>query len=176
MGPSNYIVTQAHLAQSLANLFLAIIPKSVFVEVARLTDKYCYKNFVVERTFKDSRGNVKKKPVLTHCDAATPGARYWTKNKEKNYIISPGFILAWLSILIFNGAYFGSDKKSSQKLWRSSPHGLYMPYIQNSMTRNAYEFMWRYIHFCDNNKRKAKGKSGYNPLLKVKWIMDEILK
>ncbi len=33
-----------------------------------------------------------------------------------------------------------------------------------------------YIHFCDNDKRKAKGKSGYNPLFKVKWITDEIMK
>jgi hypothetical protein len=47
MGPSNYIVTEASKAQSLADLFLAVIPKSVFVEVARLTDKYCYKDFVV---------------------------------------------------------------------------------------------------------------------------------
>jgi hypothetical protein len=56
MGPSNYIVTEASKAQSLADLFLAL----VFVKVARLTDKYCYKDFVVERTAKDSHGNVKK--------------------------------------------------------------------------------------------------------------------
>jgi hypothetical protein len=176
MGPSNYIVTEASKAQSLANLFLAVIPKSVFVEVARLTDKYCYKDFVVERTAKDSRGNVKKKKVLTHCDASTPEARHRTKNEEKKYGMTPGFVLAWLLILIINGAHFGSDKKSSRKRWRSSPHGLYMPYIQNSMTRNAFEFMRRYTHFCDNDKRKAEGKPGYDPLFKVKWIMDEILK
>jgi hypothetical protein len=82
MGPSNYIVTEASKAQSLADLFLAVIPKSVFVEVARFTDKYCYKDFVVERTAKDSRGNVQKKKVLTHCDASTPEARHRTKNEE----------------------------------------------------------------------------------------------
>ena len=103
MGPSNYIVTEASKAQSLADLFLAVIPKSVFVEVARLTDKYCYKDFVVERTAKDSRGNVKKKKVLTHCDASTPEARHCTKNEEKKYGMTPGFVLAWLSILIING-------------------------------------------------------------------------
>jgi hypothetical protein len=44
------------------------------------------------------------------------------------------------------------------------------------MTRNAFEFMRRYIHFCDNDKRKAKGQPGYDPLFKISWILDAILK
>jgi hypothetical protein len=43
------------------------------------------------------------------------------------------------------------------------------------MTRSAFEFIRRYIHFYDNEKRKAKGQPGYDPLFKITWILNSIL-
>jgi hypothetical protein len=43
-GPTQHIMNVARSANSLADVFLAILPLSFFQQVARMTDKYCYKN------------------------------------------------------------------------------------------------------------------------------------
>ena len=52
-------------------------------------------------------------------------------------------------------------------MWRSAPYGLPLSYVQNCMPRDAFEFMRRHIHFCDNDERKKRGQNGYDPLFKV---------
>ena len=44
------------------------------------------------------------------------------------------------------------------------------------MTRDAYTFMRRFIHFSDNSKRKGKGISGFDPLFKVQYPLDVMMK
>ena len=44
------------------------------------------------------------------------------------------------------------------------------------MTRNAFEFLRRYIHFCDNSKRIPAGDAGYDILFKVRYPLNLILK
>jgi hypothetical protein len=132
-----------------------------------MTDKYCYKDWVVEKKQVDADGNVKKKKMLKACTANTPGARHRVdKNSNYSYSITPRFVLVWVGLLILQGAHFGSDKRSTKKMWRSAPEGLDLPYMRNTMSLMAYEFMRAYIHFCDNDKRKPEGQGGYDALFK----------
>ena len=50
--------------QNLASIFLAILPLTFFSKVSEHTDKYCYKDWVVEKTAIDSNGNPKKRPYI----------------------------------------------------------------------------------------------------------------
>ena len=50
---------------------------------------------------------------------------------------------------------------------RKPPYRLQIPYVKNAMSKNAFEFMRRNIHFYDNSKIKHKGVRGYNPLFNV---------
>ena len=71
-------------------------------------------------------------------------------------------------------AVFGASKPDAHRLYARSPYGVSIPLLRNVMTRDAYKFMRRYIHFCDNSKKKKKGEKGYDPLFKVSNALDEI--
>jgi hypothetical protein len=58
-GTSNYIQTVAWNASILADIFISIIPMTVFVKIATPTNKYCYKDWVIPKTVKDSYNNKK---------------------------------------------------------------------------------------------------------------------
>ena len=81
-----------------------------------------------------------------------------------------------VALLILQGAHFGTDKRSARKMWRGQPYGVSIPYIRNTMTRDAYIFMRQCIHFADNSTRKEKGEIGYNALFKVSYALDEMMK
>jgi hypothetical protein len=61
-------------------------------------------------------------------------------------------------------------------LWRNPPHGISIPYVRNSMLRDAYEFMRRSIKFCDNMKQKEHNVAGYDPLFKVRYPLEVTMK
>jgi hypothetical protein len=107
-----------------------------FEQVAQLTEKYCYDDWVVERRKKDSDGNEMKAtyfvPVLPLTD------------------------------------------RTGQKMWKKAPYGLSLPYVWNSMTHYAYEFLRCNIHFADNTLQQPEGTEGYDPLFKVRYPLDAI--
>jgi len=43
------------------------------------------------------------------------------------------------------------------------------------MTRDAFEFMRQHIHFAENDRQKKKWQVGYDPLFKVREIMDKMM-
>ncbi len=59
-------------------------------------------------------------------------------------------------------------------MWWNGPYGLLIPYVQNSMSRNAYEFLRRNIHFANNSLYQPEGSEGYDPLFKVRYPLDVI--
>ena len=72
-------------------------------------------------------------------------------------------------------------------MWRKPHHGISIPirqecnvekyvYVKNAMSRNMFEFMWRNIHFSDNSKIKHKGVRGYDPLFKVIYPFQIMMK
>jgi hypothetical protein len=61
-----------------------------------------------------------------------------------------------------NITHFGSDKRTSRKMWQKTPYGLSLPYVLNSMSHDAYEFLRRNLHFTDNYKQQPEGSEGYD--------------
>ena len=131
----------------------------------------------MEKERDDRDGNKMKTKYFKACPKKTdgkptPGRRHRADNEKKKYTITPGFILCWFAILILNGSHFGDRKRETRKLWRKAPHGINLPYVRNMMTRNAFEFLQRNIHFVDNSKHKKSGTPGYDPLFKVCYVLD----
>jgi hypothetical protein len=62
------------------------------------------------------------------------------------------------------------------KTWQDMPHGIYTPFVQNTMSRAGFTFIRRYLHFADNNTSKKKGEPGYDTLCKVRGIMEQMMK
>lgn len=54
--------------------------------------------------------------------------------------------------------------------------GINIPFIQNAMSKNRFEQIKRHLHFVDNNRLPSKGHRRWNPLQKVKSIIDKLLK
>jgi hypothetical protein len=73
-------------------------------------------------------------------------------NEPVRWDINPGFIICWIGILILQGGHFGSEKWTVIKMQQGSPYGLSIPYVRNSMQKDAFEFLHRNIHFADYHK------------------------
>ena len=61
-------------------------------------------------------------------------------------------------------------------MWRKSPHGLSIPYAKNEILRDVFEVMWRKIHFSENSNIKQKGVRSYNPIFKVSYPLEIMMK
>ena len=59
-------------------------------------------------------------------------------------------------------------------LYRRGKYGINVPQLRNVMTRNAFIFMRRHLHFCDNHKRRAKGETEYDPLFKISYFLKAV--
>jgi len=59
-------------------------------------------------------------------------------------------------------------------MWQNTPYGLSLPYVWNSISRDAYEFLRRNLHFTDNYKQQPENSEGYDPLFKVRYPLDII--
>ena len=86
----------------MACIFLAIVPLSFFVNVARLTRKYCYEDWVVEKMANDRDGKRKKKPYFKDVPPKTdgvdtPGRRHRANEEAKKYKITPGYVMVWIA-------------------------------------------------------------------------------
>jgi hypothetical protein len=133
----------------------------------------------VEKEHCNENGNEKKRTYLadvapTIYGEPTPGCRLCADNEPVQWDVYPGFIICWIGILILQGAHFGSEKRTVKKMWQGSPYGLSIPCVKNLMQRDAFEFLRRHFHFADNHKQMHEGEPGYNPLLKVRYFLDEI--
>ncbi len=59
-------------------------------------------------------------------------------------------------------------------MWKKALYGLSLLYVRNSMTRDAYEFLRRNIHFADNTLQQPEGTNGYDPLFKVRYPLMQL--
>ena len=71
VGPTIYI--QGIAMRTHASILFAILLLSFFSKVTELTHKYCYKDWVGEKTAIDSDGNPKKRTYLETVPAMTDG-------------------------------------------------------------------------------------------------------
>jgi hypothetical protein len=59
-------------------------------------------------------------------------------------------------------------------MWQKALYGLLVPYVWNSMSHDAYEFLRCNIHFANNSLQQPEGSEGYDPLFKVRYPLDVI--
>ena len=177
-GPSSTMRQAARTAKDLSALFFLMMPLVFWREVARLSHKYCYTDWVVEKIGKDRDGNKKKMryfedvpPLLV---GRTKNKRHRVEEEKQRFKITTGFVLCFMAHLLLQGAHFGSTKPGSERLYRKGRYGISVPQMRNMMTRDAYTFMRRHLHFADNHKHNPKGSRGYDPLYKVAYPLETI--
>ena len=115
-GPSTATIHIVERATSLTCIFFDIVPLTFFSAIAQLTEGYCYKDWVVEKTGNDCDSNSEKKTFFVDCPSLTegiptPGRRHYADNESKKFKTSSGFIIAWIGILIIGGAHFSTTKR-----------------------------------------------------------------
>ena len=163
----------------LSDLYLLMLgygKEGDYFNVASKQSKLYANEWVVEKMVKDRDGKPKKKPMLQACDKDTPNARRRNANEKKQFEITPAYVMAWHGILILLGGHLGADKGNIRRAWIKPPQGISFPYIKNGMTRDAFEYMKRYLHFANNDLRKKQGEEGYDPLFKVTPALNLIIK
>ncbi len=152
--------------------------------IAKHTHYDAYEGWVEEHDWLDRDGCKTKHPfVVPIFDDRTrnkdtppkPNVCHCADNIKYKHTITPSFVLAWISILIINGAYF-NNANDQQKIYRKAPHDISLLYIENSMPCNSFEFMSQYIHFVDNVKKKKRDHPNYDPLYKIKYVLKELMK
>ena len=77
---------------------------------------------------------------------------------------------AYIAIFIVMGI---KKLPSIDMYWSSNPM-IGCPWISNTMTRNRFQSINRFLHLADNEAAIPKGQPGYNPLFKVQPIIDHM--
>ena len=180
-GPSNGAEAAAKEG-GLVSLFFFIFPIKIFEGIAIATERYAYKEWVIPKPRRDKDGNITKRPIFVpwicrgQRDKRPAEARHRADCSEFKPKVTIEYVLAWIGILILSGAYFGGkNNRGINNIYRNAPYGVSVPFIQNSMPRNAFDFMRRYIHFVDNRDRRKDGEPGYDPLFKVRPVLDAVM-
>jgi hypothetical protein len=107
---------------------------------------------------------------------ASGGTHCADNSNLKPRITAEECIFVWNAILIFSCVYFGGKNNCGiNNIYQNAPYGVSIPFIQNTMPRDAFDFMQRYIHFVNNRDRRKDGKPGYNPLFKVQPVLNTVM-
>ena len=78
-----------------------MVPWTFFVAVAKWSNKYSYKDWVVEKEGNYRDRSEKKKRYLESCMEDTPGSQHRADNEKIKYEITPGFVLCFIARLYF---------------------------------------------------------------------------
>ena len=109
---------------------------------------------------------------IRHFDSAqaTPSAHHRVKDTQHWWKPIIGYLLAFLGILIARGAF--KIDHSPRVFWEHTPHGVFIPWIQNTMPRDVFN-QWQYnIHFFDNKALPKCGEAGWDALQKIQPVLD----
>ena len=174
-GPTSAITKVATATGStLAQLFFFFFTITLFKEIVKMTDKYAYKDWVLEKKGTDRDGIPKKKSYFVQCpeprsgQRRPAGARHRAGTESIKFPITLGYMIVWFGVVIMNGSL--SKGGSIRQYYEEAPYGVSCPIIQNAISRNAFEFMRRYLHFVDNARNFGKDK-----LFKVRSVMNTIM-
>jgi hypothetical protein len=116
IGPTQYIKEMVHSATNLSAVLFGILLFSCFGKVAEMTDKYAHKDWVGQRWCKDDNGIEIGRSHYVDVPAGTKGAQHCDNRKQLT--VSPGFVMIFVRILMLNGTYFESGRRSASKLWQ----------------------------------------------------------
>ena len=86
------------------------------------------------------------------------------------------FILAWLGVVMYAGAFFnGDNNRDIDVIYSNASYGVSVPFIQNTMPQKAFIFLRNYMHFSHTQDQRSSGERGYDPLFKVRRIINMLM-
>ena len=173
-GPTQGVRKTAYDTESILHIFMMLFPEETFSFITSMTHKYVYEDWVKLKIQKDQDGNEKKTKIFVNCDELDEGATHRGESMSTKYEITLGFVISWIGLVIINGAL--GRVHSIRNYYRDLPYGINYPPFRNSMSRTAFEFMRKSIHFADNDNHKPRGHIQYDPLFKIRILIDHISK
>ena len=135
---------------------------------------------MIEKYGNNRDGNKKKlrpfedAPEVAAGERRAKQHRHQADKEKERFSITTSSVTCWFASLIMQGALFRSDKPRANDLYATRPYGIRIPIIRNAIKRDAYNFLRRYVHFCDNDKKRKPGEEGYTKLFKVAYVLETI--
>ena len=121
-GPKMGMKLAARTAVDLAAIFFKILSLLLWETIATLSNKFCYKDWVVEKFGKDRDGNRKKvryfEDVRPNLVQSTRNKRHRGDKDKKKFKIKTGFGICFIARIVLQGAQFGSNNPSTARLYR----------------------------------------------------------
>lgn len=181
VGPSMAMKDAARKG-GLAMMFFQAFLLAINDYITMRTNCYAHKDYVVETPRLDREDNVTRKPILKQIfpDDTTklpPGARHrYIPRDRRTLHATTNYIIAWFGVLILCDAFFRGDSNRGLKcIYGTGAYRLDVPVIQNTMPRNSFTFLRQYIHFSIGSEQKPQGDPKYDPLFKVRFIIDVLM-
>ena len=88
-------------SDSLATIFLTLFPITLFNCIARMSEKYAFKDWVAPVEAVDRDVIIAKKTKLQPCKSNDPNKRH---GSTEGYHFTSGYIICWIGILIYYGS------------------------------------------------------------------------
>ena len=119
----------------------------------------------------DHDGKAGKKKRFQPCHQNDPNKRHRAPKASINF--TTGCINCRIGILIYYGSL--GTTKSPKNSWMEIPYGIYAPWVQNTMTRDAFIQCRSLIHLCGIIHVRYRITSKYDPLAKAKYVLNQLM-
>ena len=165
-GPSSQVTTAIcnnEPIDPMVKLFLFVFPMSLLERISKATEQYARKDWVAPEIALDANGQPRVRKIFRRCSADHLLAQH-RDSTDSWRTVTPGFVLAFFGILLVRGAY---GLRCATLFWEGQPYGLSVPFIRNTMPRDVFLQMRRFIHFVDNDSLPATGDLNWHPLQKI---------
>jgi len=130
------IVSQEH--GPLVNLFLFFFPLSLLQTIAEATNFYAWEEWVESVAKTNVNGKQSSRNYFRTCDETTPGATHRVSKEQDWKYVTPGFICAWIGILLARGAH-GIE---CPDLYWKGPHMVFQLHGYVTMPHRSYHQLW----------------------------------
>ena len=169
LGPSNGMKSAAMKNKSILDVFFFLFPQSLFQKISSYSHYYAYTEPVKLSVAYDPDGNKAQKKVYVSAKRREEGQT--TRVTNQQFPMTDGFVMTWLGVIIIHGALHNSSTPI-RRYYEKLPNGIMYPPIQNSMNRDAFEFMRRFIHLSDGRHENIRG----DPLYKIREVLETVSK
>ena len=130
--------------------FFFLVPISLFQKIVSFSNYYAFKEDIKSTTpiIRDGIERMKKHFIPCTNRDKTKTNKALDSNAPK-FPITLGYVIAWIGIAVLDGA-LSNASGSMRRYCEEMLHGYIYPPIQNTMSRNVFEFMRRHIYWNDN--------------------------
>ena len=136
-------------------MFLSTVTVNTAKYIAARTTNYAYNDWVVPTAQLDRDGDTARRPIMSAIfpkkgeSLPTNACHHCLVTKHnKKYQVKEHFVFAWLGALMSVGAFFnGDNNRGIDAIYSNASYGVSVPFIQNTIPKNAFNFLRNYIHF-----------------------------